>query len=75
MKARMSLKVKKPGSYINEDLTKHRVRLFALTRRLKREKVLLDTWTKTGAIFVNLRNGEIKKIVSDEMLHNLCDNL
>ena len=75
MKARMSLKAKKPGVYINEDLTKHRVRLFALARRLKREKVLLDTWTKTGAIFVKLRNGEIKQIVSDEMLHNLCDNL
>ena len=74
-KARMSLKAKKPGVYINEYLTKHRVHLFALARRLKREKVILDTWTKTGAIFVNLRNGEIKKIVSDEMLHNLCDNL
>jgi len=35
----------------------------------------LDTWTKTGAIFVKLQNGEIKQIVTDEMLHNLCDNL
>jgi hypothetical protein len=41
-----------------------------LTRRLKR-----DTWTKTGAIFVKQLNGEIKKIVSDELLQKLCDNL
>ena len=45
MKARMSPKTKKAGVYVNEDLTKHRVRLFAL------------------------------QIVSDEMLHNVCDNL
>ena len=75
MKARMSLKAKKSGVYIKEELTKHRVRLFALARRLKREKVILDSWTKTGAIFVKLLNGEIKQILSDEMLYNLCDNL
>ena len=62
MKARMSLKAKKPGVYINEDLTKHRVHLFALARRLKRKKVLLHTWTKTGAIFVKLLNGESSKL-------------
>jgi len=75
MKARMSLKAKMPWVYINEDLTKHCVCLFAMARRLKCEKVILDTWTKTGSIFVKLRNGQIKQIVSDEMLHNLCDNL
>ena len=75
MKARMSLKTKKPGVYINEDLTKPRVRLFALTRRLKREKSIMDTWTKTGAIFVKQLNGEIKKIVSEELFQKLCDNL
>ena len=46
MKARMSLKAKKPGVYIKEDLTKHCVCLFTLARRLKCKEVILDTWTK-----------------------------
>jgi len=75
LKARTSLKKKKPGAYINEDLTKPRVHLFAQTRKLKREKKIIDTWTKMGVIFIKLLNGEIKKIVSDELFNDLCNNL
>jgi len=42
MKARINLKTKKSGVYINEVLTETCVRLFALTRRLKRENSIMD---------------------------------
>jgi hypothetical protein len=66
------MKLKGSGVYINEDLTKSRVQLFGKTRALKRQKKIQDTWTKTGAIFVKLLNGDVMKIVSEELYQELC---
>jgi hypothetical protein len=69
------MKLKGSGIYINEALTRTRAQLFSQTRALKRQKKIQDTWTKTGAIFVKLLDGDIKKVVSDEHYQELYDRL
>ncbi|KAK2161125.1 hypothetical protein LSH36_121g13042 [Paralvinella palmiformis] len=52
--------------YVNEDLTRARALLFSQPRSLKQQKQIEDTWTMTGAIFVKLFDGNIRKVVSGE---------
>jgi len=62
-------------AYVNEDLTRARALLFSQPRSLKQRKQIQDTWTMTGAIFVKLFDGNIRKVVSDEHDQELCEHL
>ena len=45
----------KKGYYINKSLSKGRSSLFYKARQLKKQKLILDTWTRDGNICKNPR--------------------
>ena len=47
--------------YINEDLTKQRAQLAKHARVLKKKKLIEDTWTRDGVIFVKSHTGNINR--------------
>jgi hypothetical protein len=61
----------KPRVYINEDLTKERARIAARARGLKREKQVLDTWTRDGVIFVKRLDSYIVRLTAYRQLTTL----
>ncbi|KAK2151365.1 hypothetical protein LSH36_366g05051 [Paralvinella palmiformis] len=65
------MKLKGSGVFVIEDLTKSRAQLLYKTCRLKGQTKIQYTWIKTGAIFVKLLNGDVMKIVSEEMYQEL----
>ena len=50
----------KKGYYINESLSKGRSSLFYKARQLKKQKLILDTWTRDGNIFVKILDSTVK---------------
>ena len=50
----------KKGYYINESLSKGRSSLFYKARQLKKQKLILDTWTRDGNIFVKTLDSTVK---------------
>jgi hypothetical protein len=46
--------------YINESLSKGRSSLFYKARQLKKQKLILDTWTRDGNIFVKTLDSTVK---------------
>ena len=50
----------RPGLYINESLSKGRSKLFYKARQMKKQRLITDTWTRDGNIFVKTLDGSIK---------------
>jgi hypothetical protein len=50
----------KKGYYINESLFKGRFSLFYKARQLKKQKLILDTWTRDVNIFVKTLDSTVK---------------
>ena len=65
-KAKKLLKEKK--IFINEDLTKKRVKLLYKLRQLKKEKAILDCWTSDGQILIKTKRGQVQQINGEEDL-------
>ena len=54
--------------YINEHLTKKNMTIAATARRLRKEKKILNTWSKNCKIFVKInQNGQLTTRVITEM--------
>ena len=53
-------KLKGSQLYINEDMTKTRSTIAWEARNLKRDRKILDTWTRDGVVFVKLADNKIK---------------
>ena len=58
-------------TYINEDLTTRRARLFAAVRSLQKKKLFKQAWTYNGNIKVTMLNGEVKSINNAQDIHTL----
>lgn len=55
--------------YIDEKITQNLSKLYASTRKLKREGVIKATWVRNGSLFVReTEKGPFKKILSDDDL-------
>ena len=50
----------KGGYYINESLSKGRSNLFYKARKLKKEKLITDTWTRDGNVFIKTLENTVK---------------
>lgn len=55
MKNASVLKDKRPGVYINEDLTRERSKLFYDARKLKKKGKIADCWTSDGKVVVKCK--------------------
>ena len=51
------------GLYINEDLTQVRANVASRARKLKRENIITDTWTRDGLIFIK-KGDNVRKITT-----------
>ena len=58
----------KRGYYINESLSKGRSSLFYKARQLKKQKLILDTWTRDGNIFVKTQDSTVKVCTRESQL-------
>ena len=58
-------------TYINEDLTTRRAKLFAAVRSLQKKKLFKQAWTYNGNIKVTMPNGEVKSINNAQDVHTL----
>ena len=56
------------GYYINESLSKGRSSLFFKARELKRHKMISDTWTRDGNIFIKTLEGAVKMCTRESHL-------
>ena len=61
--------------HINEDLTRQRLKLAYNARVAKRSKIIDNTWTYYGKIFVKLLSNEVKVVTTQEKLDHLLANL
>ena len=57
--------------FLNEDLTKQRAQLAKHARALKKKKLIADTWTRDGVIFVKSHNGNINRHTTMKDLPNI----
>ena len=65
----------KKGYYINESLSKGRSSLFYKARQLKKQKLILDTWTRDGNIFVKTLDSTVKSMFTGKSIaDHLCSN-
>ena len=74
LKGRKKLRETRQHVYVNEHLTKQRSDIAFQCRQLKKDKLVVDTWTRDGKIFVKTeRNGQgyIHGIVSNGELYDL----
>jgi hypothetical protein len=60
-----------PRIFINEDLTKERARIAAKAREWKREKVIVDTWTRDGIVFIKKDDSNISRVTTYRQLLSL----
>ena len=58
MRARKTLRNKKSEIYVNENLTKTNMEIFAKARHLKKEKKIHSCWTYNGHVFIKPKENE-----------------
>ena len=58
-------KLKGSRLFINEDLSRIRASLAYKARVLKREKKILDTWTRDGAIYLKLQDSSTRRVITE----------
>ena len=70
IKGKKQLKEKKENIYINEDLTKYRSDLAYEARLLKKDSTsnVMSTWTFNGSIYIQTKNGMVRKIAKKDDL-------
>ena len=61
---RNARKLKGTHLFINEDMTRSRATIAWEARTLKRERKILDTWTRDGTIFVKVGDNVVKSFVT-----------
>jgi len=62
MQAKKSIGGPFPKVFINEDLTRHRARIFFIARQQKKQGLLSEVWTADGRICVKDKKGKIHYI-------------
>ncbi|XP_071095336.1 uncharacterized protein [Haliotis cracherodii] len=60
---RRMLRQNRSSVYINEDLTKHRSKLFKLTRDLKAKHLISSTWTYDGRVYVEEQPEGVMRVI------------
>ena len=68
-------KLKGTRIFINEDMTKTRATIAWEARNLKRDKKILDTWTRDGVVFVKTEENNIKAYTTERHWKAFTNNL
>ena len=75
-KAKFKLRSRKNSIYINEDLTKKNSELYTKVRALRKEGIILKTWTQNAKIYcITKENEKPITIQSDQDIVNLRENI
>ena len=53
--------------YINEDLTRPRAEAAAFARDMKRRKIIDDTWTRDGTVYIKRGSTVLKAVTKTEI--------
>ena len=63
------------GFYVNEDLTKTRFDMFRYSRKLLKDHLINDTWTKDGNVFIKDFKAKVHVFTKLETLRDFSLNL